>query len=424
MRRTDKTSAGNLLRSALTLLRKNWRDGLWVLLGRVSLAAGALISSLVFARVMTVDQYGTYRFLTAAIAIAAVFSLPGAFEVIIRSIPKGARLSYPAMHKARIVAGLASAVVFVLVLCATGRELTLESWAIVGVACLLPLYFSPQLYEAGYLAVRDFKSLSTAYMMRTAALILCVSSIVVLGGSVEMALLAQLTVLTIIHWCYHRAFNRRNSLEQSSVAESQKNNVIDALWISTFAVLPVISENIDKLLLQGFVDTGQLAYYAVGLTIGTAVNGFAKPFLGAFSAHLVHKRPMRVHYMLLFSAGSVVGTIAGALLWYLTPVLYGDDYSPSGGIAAVVASSMGIYLVRTLYFNAATFHKESRLSSVYIANTVTAIISIAATAVTITIVSEATAVTYILALLYPARQVAAVAALTVARSLPFRRKAQ
>ena len=105
---------------------------------------------------MTLEEMGTYRLVMSGINLVSVLALPGAFEVLIRYVPRGKYSLYPCLFNLRIkVATLASLgfigfSFFTFDISSTNQIVSLGL-----IAVMLTLYFSSQMYEAGYL-VRYF----------------------------------------------------------------------------------------------------------------------------------------------------------------------------------------------------------------------------------------------------------------------------
>lgn len=67
----------NAIRSAVNHLRT---QGAWVILGRIYLSGGALLSSVILARLMERDEMGTYRLVMSGISLVSVLAFAGRFR--------------------------------------------------------------------------------------------------------------------------------------------------------------------------------------------------------------------------------------------------------------------------------------------------------------------------------------------------------
>ena len=134
----------NAIRSAVSHLRT---QGVWVILGRVYLSGGALLSSVILARLMSQEEMGAYRLVMSGISLVAVLALPGVFEVLIRYIPRGDFSIYPYLFRLRIKFSILAAIGFFL-FCHFSFDLdTKEQVISLGlIALMLPLYLSSQMY--------------------------------------------------------------------------------------------------------------------------------------------------------------------------------------------------------------------------------------------------------------------------------------
>lgn len=70
------------------------KGGVWLALGQISNVLKLFILSFVFANFLSKEIYGQYSFIMAVLGIAAIFSLPGMFNAIIKSVAQGNEGTY------------------------------------------------------------------------------------------------------------------------------------------------------------------------------------------------------------------------------------------------------------------------------------------------------------------------------------------
>ena len=363
------------MRQALaSALRHLHEQGLWVFLGRVYLSGGSLLSSILLARLMTQNDMGTYSLLRSGIGMVAVLSLPGVFEVLIRNIPQGHYGIYGPLFRKRIGAAVLASLAFIgYAVCVNDVLSTAQVISLAVIATLLPLYFSSQMYVAAYQAQMQFRQLSAIYIGRTTVQLLGYLVPFLVFKAVFPALACMIAIMTVYHVWNHRKMHRDLLAKANGEQYLSLGLMRDAGMISLFSILPAVTENIDKVFIEGRIGLAQLAVYSIGMTIGSAINAFFKPFLNSINAKLVHQVPGPQHYALVVVVGTVLGGAVTLALPYLVPFLYGEAYSASVPMAAIVLMSMGLFFGKTLYFNLAMFNKDRKLTVVYASNVTTAI---------------------------------------------------
>lgn len=401
----------NAIHSAVSHLRS---QGIWVFLSRTYLSGGALLSSVLLARLMTLEEMGAYRLVMSGINLFSVLALPGAFEVLIRYLPRGEFHIYPYLFQRRIIVALLAAIGFGGFCSITFDHLATSQILSLGlIAAMLPLYFSSQMYEAGYQAQMKFRQLSTIYIGRTSLQLAGFLVAFLIFGEVFKAIATMIFLMTAYHvWQHHRLTKDLAIKAGEKITELRVVNR-EAWLISIFTILPMVMENIDKILLENNVGLSGLAIYSTGMALGIAVNALVKPFINSINALLVHKTLSMQHYALVAIVGSLIGSVCSLLLPHLIPLLYGASYEESVPIAVTVTMSMGLFLWKTLYFNHALFNRGKKLKVIYFSNMIMSSIVIVYILVVMSLVKDTRQLMLAFAFTYPLKLILSISTIWV-----------
>jgi len=401
----------NAIRSAVHHLRT---QGVWVVLGRIYLSGGALLSSVLLARLMERDEMGVYRLVMSGINLVSALALPGVFEVLIRHMPRGEFHIYPHLFIYRIKVSILAMIGFVVFCFFTFDLHSRDEVISLGlIALMLPLYLSSQMYEAGYQAQMKFRELSTIYVGRTTMLLVGYLGAYLILGSVYTSLAVMIGVMTAYHYWNHLRLKRDLAMQETEAAAPLGVASREALWISIFTILPTVMENIDKILVERSSGLDRLAVYSVGIALGLAINTFFKPFLNSINAKLVHRTPSAQHYLIVIVGGTLIGGVVSLLSPYLVPFMYGDSYAESVPFSVIVTMSMGLYLWKTLYFNHAMFNSRKKLKVVYFSNIAMASCAIAYMLMVVIFVQDQDRLMLAFALAYPLKMIFSILSLWV-----------
>jgi O-antigen/teichoic acid export membrane protein len=353
---------------------------------------------------MTQGEMGIYRLTLTGVSLSTALALPGVFEVLIRHIPRGSFGFYTYLFNLRLKVATLSVVGFAIFCHLTFDDLTISEALSLGlIALTLPLYASCQMYEAGYQAQMKFRELSIIYIGRTTVQLVGYLGAFLVLDSVFQALAFMIASMTAYHFWNHLRLNKDFAVK-THVAEVPRAAVRrEAIFISGFAILPALMDNIDKIIVERAGDLESLAIYSVGMALGLSINAFLKPFLNSINAKLVYYNPGWHHYAAIGLVGTLIGGSISAILPYIVPLMYGEVYTPSVTITAVVTMSMGLFFCNTLYSNHATFNADKKLAVVYVSNIIVSVGTIVYMgAMTVTLSGQQTLL-LALALSYPVK---------------------
>ena len=402
---------------AYSYLRK---EGAWVLFGRLYLLGISLVSSVILSRILTESEYGIYKYVISVLALSAIFALPESAHLIVRFIPQGYANVYAQLLKQRTRYSILGCLALALYAAYEFNQSPALGYTLVGIAILYPLYFAFQLYEPLLQATIKFKTLNRIYVTKATLQLGAVLLAYWVTQSIYVAVLAMVAAISAFNFITERrvAIEFRESSPAKAPASSGEIEK-QSLILSILSIMPIAITQIDRILVARVIDYRALAIFSIGLTIGTAVNSFLKPFISTINAKLVHRNLEPVHYILVFVIGTAVGWLISLVMPEAIRSIYGQRYLQSAQYAGIILLSMGLYLTQTLYYNNSLFNKYRSLGVIYVNNIVVPLLVLAYLLVVYLTYSTATRYMLQLALLYPIRLSLSIAVLLLAN---FRRR--
>lgn len=345
------------------------RDGTWIFFGRLYLTVSSLLLSVVLARLLMPAEYGIYKYAFEVIALVTLFALPETSQILFRYREVYGDQIYNNLLNLRRGSTLVGAACLVVY---AAWELYVNGdyrlfLLLAATALLLPIYLPHQLYEAYLQSYSRFRQLNVIYIVRASAHLVAVPVVYLMTSDIYIATFATLVALTVVTW---RA-SLRVTLRLSAAPPVSRVSFTRQSVLLTFASTGLLLlDHLDKVLVGKILGYEQLALFIIGVTTGSTLNGFFKPFLTAFSARLVHKRLDVAHYTISLLLGTMVGFCLAPMASIAIPAIYGEQYADSAKYAEVLLQSMGIYLMCTLHYRSRVLHKASALGKVYIAGAI------------------------------------------------------
>lgn len=367
--------------SELKKLKKYFSEqGKWVLFGRIILTGIGLLSSILMARILTTQEYGEYKFVLSIIALLAIFSLPESFQVVIRYIPRGFNEILDYLLKLRlkisIISGAASLGVGAYYFTSDKLSLAIIFFCI---SFILPAYYSYQLYEPYMLSLNKNKIQNTTAIIKSLLQILSFFAVYYLTKSSPASTIIMILCMASVNIIF---YNYIKNTDKINLPTQEKNQAdIKAVKNETFilsaaGILPIISEQADKILIGDKISFESLAIYSTGILFAQAINGFFKPFISSISSKLVHKKIDTKYFSAILITGTLIGVSLSLASQYIFPFLYGEKYSSGIIYTKIVLSSMGLYLLNTIYYNQNLFYKNNSIKNIYINNTIIPILNL------------------------------------------------
>jgi len=344
-------------------------QGVWVFLGRIYLMGIAFLSSIILTKYLSVDQYGEYRYLMSIIALVVMFSLPESSQIIIRYIPRKFGSLYSILTLERMKYAIIGSLVFILLgIYSYSEGKSSLSITYFVLAAINPFYQTFSLYDALLQAKIDYKRLNQLYVIKTSIQLFVTLIILYIFNSVYVLILFTIITISIIDYFFYKFINKiypsENVLKLNILDRFKK----EVLILSLVGVLPIISAQLDKILIANYLNYASVGIFTIGFFFGKTINSFFKPFISTINAKLVYLKLKRRHYLIVFFIGTLIGSLLSLYVDFLLIYIYGNNYASSYIYARIVLFSMGLYFVQTIYANQNLFYKKSSLFKVYFTN--------------------------------------------------------
>ena len=341
------------------------KHGVWVVLGKVFVSLLSLLLSVVLAKFMSTQEYGSYQYYLSVFLLLGSFSIPGATNSVIKYVALGYEWTCQRLLKLRFRYSLLASIIFiVLSLYNIYVNNSIEAIVYFVFALIFPFYHSYDLFTYYLHAKVELKRLNTIYVVRTVLQVFSTVIVYFLSQSVELALITFITSIAIINTAiYYKLLpDVSRQMHEEDISYQAKKM---AIGLSLVGILSTIVGQIDKVLVFNLINPESLAVYGVGMMIGITINSLFKTILASFNAKLVAHDLKQWHYIAVLVFGSLVGILASMIVPYLIELLYGNAYKESAYYASIVLCSLGIFLVNNLFYHSNMFHRNKNIKSIY-----------------------------------------------------------
>ena len=286
------------------------KHGFWVLIGKIFLMGCGLFLSIILTRLLSVIEYGEYRYFFSLFLIFAFFSLPASTNTIIRYVPQGYDWSFISLSKLRLKFSLLGSITFfILAINSYYSTDVRNSFVYIILALFFPIYHCFDLFEYFLQSKEKFRNLTYFQVSR---------AFIRLGATVLVCWLTRNAIYSIITFiCITSIYNlfsyfnvKKTFNIKMNSAGGNKNEIYKmAITLSIFGLLPMISNHIDKILIGNYINTESLAIYSIGMLIGETINGLFKGMLSVLNPKLVFYKIKLWQYCFVLLLGTFLGFI-------------------------------------------------------------------------------------------------------------------
>jgi O-antigen/teichoic acid export membrane protein len=345
------------------------KQGTWVFFGRIYLMFNSFLMSIVLTKNLSLDGYGEYKYSISVFAIFALFSLPEASQIIVKYVPRGFDNALISLLKLRVNFSLIGS----LFLCLVGVYFYFKSESFLFyfiLAFFLPFYYGFNLFNPYLQAKENFRLLNILFVIRATCQLLAILIAFLFLDSFLYILAIYIISYSTCNFLFFlyvkKIYQLKNEIQNPKITKFFRKQVF---LLSLVGILPIIQENIDKVLIAKYIDFNSLAVFSIGILIGKTVNGFFKPFISTFSAKLVSKTFNKRQYTFVFLGGTIFGVVLSLfIIPFLITTIYGNKYEGSILFSQIMICSLGIYFFHSLYYNQTMFNKKKTIKSIYVNN--------------------------------------------------------
>jgi len=293
------------------------RGGFWVFINTAVSSCFSLLLAILFARLVTKDVYGQYKFVLAVLGLMTVVSLPGMSQAIIQSIARGHLTSFKVGIEARLKWSLLGSATLIG-LSGYFFFIRLEAfWSLILLAAVLfPLWSSFESIHAWYVGRQAFKQLTIYRTILVAIPAIFISVSLLVYPNVFILVFANITSVTVLNTLFFMKIRK-----QITNTQRDKKFLRYGKHLSAMKLLSSVAFYLDKLLLAYFLGFAEVATYTIASTLPEQLKKLVKladplmiPKLSATPAKRARRKIQR-HSMLLFG----ITVLMLLILIFITP---------------------------------------------------------------------------------------------------------
>lgn len=248
------------------------KGGFWLNGGQIASSLASLGLALLFARLVTPEVYGNYRYILSLAGIAAAFSLSGISSGIIQSVARGFPGTF--IEAIRVLIRWNSMIFAFSMIGAIyylANDNSTLGYGLIIIAILFPAIRTFETYEAFLGGKKDFRKsaiyrgvVDIATILATAISLFITDNVLIIIGA---NLLTQFTLDAI----FFRKVYRTISIEDRKLVEPGIIDFSKHLSLQNF--LTNIASYVDKLIIFHFLGATQVAIYAFAVAIPSQIKG-------------------------------------------------------------------------------------------------------------------------------------------------------
>jgi O-antigen/teichoic acid export membrane protein len=354
------------------------QGGFWLTLGQAWAALGAFLFSLVAARYLSPDAFGTYRYLLSLIAIIGACSLTGIGTSIVQAIARGFHGTLRSGFRQSFLWSTPAALA---ILGASGYYALQGNMAfalaLAAAALAMPFTNAAQLYTAYLNGTKDFARHSIYWM---------VGNMLSVGTMITAAIYTQ--HVAILVGAYVGSQMAANLILYARTRQLVQNEDDDpsvpryAIHLSVINLLNTITSQIDRILVFQLLGPAQLAIYTFANAIPEQARALVKAGARLSLPKFAEKSLADIqstisHKIVVFGLVVLVGCIAYVIAApYLYTFLF-PAYMASVPYSQVIAFSL-VFALGTVLLSALQAH--TKVPELYAHATVTSVAQIVSSA--------------------------------------------
>lgn len=342
--------------------------GFWLGAGQLGALFLSFVSSLVFARFLSAETYGTYRYLSSIIVIISLFSLTGLGTALTQAVASGKtgtlRVAFAAQFRWTLLILIVS---FALGFYALWHKNNIFFFIFMVFGVTGPLYFASGLYDA-FLSGQGKFRLETIYQLFTNSVTSLFLIAAAFTGSFFLVLFPGLyAVQTLL-----------SSFIYSRIVKTvPKNAPIDykavsyGKHLSLINILAVVADQADNIIIFIVAGPVNLAVYSFAIAIPEVIKGFLKtinplslPKLASTDIKVFRRTlPVRLFQILFVTAGIIFTYIISA------PIIF-NVFFPAYQRAIVYSQFFALSLLATpFYYVYAYFQANKMIKPIFLIST-------------------------------------------------------
>jgi len=306
------------------------KNSLWVGSNQAIKILSGIILSVVFARLVTKDIFGSYNFLLSVLGLASIASIPGLNTSLLRSVSNG----YDGVYKKSAKLSFAWSLIGLPFLVLAGAYYFYYANPVIGICLLLmavlfPFQYAPNMWIPLLIGKKRFDRF---------AVLSIIKAILQTGAIITSIIISQgnLIVVFVTFLVVNGTFNTVYFFAQTKLIDNRKT---DQSWkksgyrLSLINFISIAYDYIDKIIIGILLGPALLAVYSVsiGITnhIRSGVKEIARTSYPKIFASKISFVKSRNKILLAFGATVIFTVILVAVMPFLIPFLYSQKYVDS-----------------------------------------------------------------------------------------------
>jgi O-antigen/teichoic acid export membrane protein len=354
------------------------KGGFWLVLANVTIALVNVVALILFARLLSQDEFGKYKFFLSLIGVFSILSATGMDTAVLQSASRHNKYAYINSSKFRLKVSLLGSVAM-LIATAYFYKISDPLWMVSAIGMFLfPFMFSFGGSIFFMYGLQKFTFASIFKVLTNLLPLFFVITLTILTRNVYIIIIAYMLAISLSHISIYTYIIKK-------VIPKIKNNVADKSMISygkhlsLVNAITVVFNYFDKLLITYLMGYSSLAIYAIAESLPNQFKTQTKFIMGLVmpkmskNSNLSFKHIQRyVLYAFLLSAAAI--SIIYLVLPPIITFLFGDKYISSIPFAQKLFLATIFWLPNTLLLS--YFQSQKKMREIYTYRIVTPIVGL------------------------------------------------
>lgn len=349
--------------------------GFWLWVGQFGALILSFVSSLVFARFLSAETYGTYRYLSSIIVIISLFSLSGLGAALTQAVAMGKEGTLRLAFKTQLRWSLLMTVISLsLGIYSLGHNNSIFFWVFFILGVTGPFYYASGLYDSILSGQGKFRQ-ATIYNL---IVNIITSSFLIFAAFSRSFFLLLFPIQYVIQTILGLFFYTKIAKGVPKNAPVDKETIKYGKHLSLIYILAAIADQADNIILFIIAGPINLAVYAFAVAIPEIIKGFLKTIAplslpklaNTDSVIFLRSLPIRITQILIVTGFIIFLYIISAPLIF---TLLFPAYQKSIYFSQIFSLSL---LAAPFYLINAFFQAKKMIKHILLVNTVSPIFQI------------------------------------------------
>jgi O-antigen/teichoic acid export membrane protein len=263
------------------------KGGFWTILSQIMASASSFLLAMAFARFISKEAYGQYKYILSLASILGTFTLTGLGTAVLRGVNR----DYEGTMHYAFWKNIRWSILFFLIALFTSiyyfvNGNTLLGTSLLVVGCFLPFWNSTNYYNSFLVAKKDFRR-SAIYFSTIGNIFpaLCIFTTILLTSNplwlVTVYFISNTLIGLILYVRVIKLYKPNNKVDDESIKYSKH--------LSFLGIIGAITDNIDQILVFHYIGPAQLAIYNFAVALPSQIKGPMKGLAGLILPKFVER---------------------------------------------------------------------------------------------------------------------------------------